>query len=69
MAITSKRARLMTIQELLTPQRTTEPVRCNHCDRDASDRDHELVERALRVRIRVLETRLAEIEAKVTARP
>jgi hypothetical protein len=67
MATTSKRARPMTILELLTTQRGTGSIPCNHCGRDASDRDHELLERALRVRIRGLEARLAALEAKLTA--
>lgn len=65
MATTSHRARLLTIQELLDSQRETGPARCSHCGRDA-DRDHELAEHALRLRIRALETRLAELEAKGT---
>jgi len=69
MATTSRRARPITIQELLNTQRTTGHERCAHCGRDASDRDLELVQRALRVRIRVLEARLAELEARLLATP
>jgi hypothetical protein len=53
----------MTIQELLTPQRNIVSPRCTHCNRDSADRDNELVEAALRKRIRVLEMRLYELEA------
>lgn len=57
---TQRRARPLTIHELLLSQRESSPPRCAHCD--AAARDHELVERALRVRIRALELRLAELE-------
>jgi hypothetical protein len=69
MATTSRRARLITIQELLNTQRSAGPTRCSHCGRDASDRDHELVQQALRVRIRGLEARLDELSAKLAAKP
>ena len=69
MAITSRRARLLTLQELLNSQRASGPARCNHCGRDAADRDHELVQQALQLRIRGLEARLAELEAKLAAGP
>jgi len=65
MATTSRRARLITLQELLNSQRETGPVRCSHCGRDSADRDHELVQQALRVRIRVLEARVSELEAQL----
>lgn len=61
---TPRRARPLTIQELLLSQRESSPARCDHC-RDAA-RDHELVERALRVRIRALELRLAELEDRLS---
>jgi hypothetical protein len=63
MAIPQRRSQPMTIQELLTPQRHIVSPRCTHCNRDSADRDHELVEAALRKRIRVLEMRLYELEA------
>jgi hypothetical protein len=59
---TQRRSRPLTIQELLISQREGGPPRCLRCDRAAAD--HELVERALRVRIRALELRLAELEAQ-----
>jgi len=37
-----------------------------HCGRDANDRDQELVEAALRTRVRVLEARLRALEAELT---
>jgi hypothetical protein len=65
MAVTQPRhGRPVTIQELLTPQRQIVPSRCTHCDRDRVDRDHELVEAALRKRIRALEMKLYEIESR-----
>ena len=69
MATTSRRARLITLEELLNSQRATGPARCNHCGRDASDRDQELVQQALQVRIRGLEARLAELAAQLAAKP
>jgi hypothetical protein len=65
MAIPQRRGRLLTIQELLESQRQTAASRCTHCGRDGSDRDHELVESALRARIRVLEARLGELGIKL----
>lgn len=65
MATTSRRARLISLQELLNSQRETGQVRCSHCG-DSADRDHELVQQALRVRIRVLEARLSELEARLS---
>jgi hypothetical protein len=66
MAVPQRRGRLITIQELLNSQRESVPTRCSHCRRDSTDRDHELVQAALRARIRVLETRLRELETKVS---
>ena len=57
------RGQSVTIQELLTPPREAVPARCTHCARDSADRDHELVQAALRKRIRVLEMKLYELEA------
>ena len=66
MAVTQqRRGRPVTIQELLIPQREIIPSRCTHCDRDRVDRDHELVEAALRKRIRALEMKMYELEAGV----
>jgi len=45
------------------------PTRCTHCGRDAHDRDHELLQAALRARIRVLEARVWALEADLVARP
>jgi DNA-binding transcriptional MerR regulator len=69
MATTSRRARLMTIQELLNTQRASGPARCGHCGRDAADRDHELVQQALQLRIRGLEARIAELEGRLASKP
>lgn len=63
MALQQGRNRLMTIQELLDSQREATPVRCAHCGRDAIDRAHELLHAALRTRIRMLEAKIAELEA------
>jgi hypothetical protein len=65
MAVPQRRGRLITIEELLEIQRETVPARCSHCRRDSTDRDHELVQAALRVRIRTLEIRLSELESKL----
>lgn len=67
-ATQQRRGRPVTIQERLAPQREIVLSRCTHCDRDRIDRDHELVEAALRKRIRLLEMRLHELEAGL-ARP
>ena len=64
MAVPHRRGRLITIQELLDIQRESEPARCERC-RDTGDRDHELLQAALRARIRVLETRVSELETKL----
>jgi hypothetical protein len=69
MAITQRRGRLITLQELLDTQRESVPVRCSHCGRDGQDRDHELVQASLRARIRTLEIRLVELEAKLEVEP
>ena len=55
-----RRGRLITIQELLEIQRESVPPRCEHCRRD--DRDREQLQAALRARIRVLESRVSELE-------
>lgn len=54
---------LMTIRELLDSQREAVPTRCVHCGREPHERDHELLEAALRARIRVLEARVWALEA------
>lgn len=59
------RGRPATIEELLTVQRQTAPTRCTHCERDRHDHDRDVVEAALRHRIRVLEDRVAKLEAWV----
>ena len=65
MALPQRRGRLITIQELLEIQRESVPPRCEHCRRDATDRDHELVQAALRARIRILEMRVSELETRL----
>ena len=65
MAVSQRRSRLITIQELLDIQRESVPVRCTHCRRDSADRDHELVHAALRARIRALEIKVSELEAEL----
>lgn len=65
MALQQRRDRLMTIRELLESQRESVPTHCVHCGRDASERDHELLNAALRARIRVLEARVCELEAEL----
>lgn len=54
------RGRLATIQELLSEQRASQPTRCTQCQADGQ---HELVEAALRARIKTLESRVAKLEA------
>jgi hypothetical protein len=66
MALQQRRDRLMTIQELLDTQRQTVPARCAHCGRDGTDRDHELLQAALRARIRALEAKVCELEGELT---
>jgi hypothetical protein len=68
MATPYRRDRPMTIQDLLLSQRETVPTRCTHCGRDSADRDHELVQAALRARIRMLEARVYDLEAMVAGR-
>lgn len=65
MAVQQRRDRLMTMRELLESQRETVPSYCMHCGRDTSERDHELLQAALRARIRVLEARVCELEAEL----
>jgi hypothetical protein len=65
MALQQRRGRLITIQELLDSQRETSAARCKHCGRDGTDRDHELLQAALRARIRVLEAKVCELEAEL----
>jgi hypothetical protein len=65
MAAQHRRERLLSIRELLDSQREIVPTRCTHCGRDAHDRDHELLQAALRARIRVLEARVWELEAGI----
>jgi hypothetical protein len=67
MAAQHRRDRLLSIRELLDSQREIVPTRCTHCGRDAHDRDHELLQAALRARIRVLEARVWELEAEIAA--
>ncbi|MGH9886318.1 MAG: hypothetical protein ACREBE_12360 [bacterium] len=62
MVVPQRRGRLITIQELLDIQREGVPTRCAHCQRDATDRDRDTTEAALRARIRVLEARVSELE-------
>jgi hypothetical protein len=67
MALQQRRDRLMTIRELLDSQRQTAPARCAHCGRDESDRDQELLQAALRARIRVLEAKVCDLEAELAS--
>ncbi|HSS03505.1 MAG TPA: hypothetical protein VLM79_40855 [Kofleriaceae bacterium] len=62
MVVPQRRGRLITIQELLDIQREGVPTRCAHCQRDATDRDRDQTEAALRARVRVLEARVSELE-------
>jgi hypothetical protein len=66
MAMQQRRDRLMTMRELLESQRETVPTRCAHCGRDSTERDHELLQAALRARIRVLEAKVCELEAEIS---
>jgi hypothetical protein len=67
MAAQQRRERLISIREFLDSQREVVPTRCTHCGRDAHDRDHELLQAALRARIRVLEARVWALEAELAA--
>jgi hypothetical protein len=67
MAAQQRRERLIPIRDLLDTQREIVPSRCTHCGRDAHDRDHELLQAALRARIRVLEARVWALEAELAA--
>jgi hypothetical protein len=69
MAAQQRRERLISIRDVLDSQREVVPTRCTHCGRDAHDRDHELVQAALRARIRVLEARVWALEAELVAAP
>jgi hypothetical protein len=60
-----RRGRPITIQALLASQREGVPAPCPRCGRDAADHDYDLVDAALRVRIRALEAKLAELEARL----
>lgn len=65
MALPQRRHRPTTVQELLDTRREIVPTRCTHCGRDAADRDHELVQAALRARIRLLEAKVNDLEAEL----
>jgi hypothetical protein len=65
MAAQHRRERILSIREFLDSQREIVPTRCTHCGRDAHDRDHELLQAALRARIRALEARVWELEAEI----
>ena len=41
--------------------------RCNYCGRDGADRDFDMVQEALRGRIRVLEAKVRDLEAMLVA--
>lgn len=41
--------------------------RCNYCGRDGADRDFDMVQEALRGRIRVLEAKVRDLEAMLRA--
>jgi len=66
MATQQRRERLMTIRDLLDAPRGAVEGRCAHCGRDPQDRDHELLQAALRARIRVLEARVWALEAEAS---
>lgn len=65
MAVPQRRSRLITIQELLDIQRESVPTRCAHCHRDLADRDHDVIDQALRLQIRALESRVRELETRL----
>ncbi|HEX4421681.1 MAG TPA: hypothetical protein VH165_27405 [Kofleriaceae bacterium] len=44
------------------------PVRCTYCGRDEADREFEMVQDALRGRIRMLEARVRDLEAMLAGR-
>jgi hypothetical protein len=65
MAAPQTRRRPRTIEELLVSQRESVPARCVHCGRDATDRDHQRIEAALRARIRRLEKAVEDLQAMI----
>lgn len=66
MAVPQRPDQMTAIRELLTSERQTVAPRCMHCARDSADRDHELVQAALRKRIRLLEMKLHDLEAQLS---
>jgi hypothetical protein len=65
MALPQRREQMTTIRERLTSQRHVVTPRCTHCARDSVDRDHELVQAALQKRIRMLEMKIYDLEARL----
>jgi hypothetical protein len=53
------------LQDLLELPHSHDEVeeRCNYCGRDGADRDFDMVQEALRGRIRVLEAKVRDLEA------
>jgi hypothetical protein len=60
--------RPLTLEDLLLSSRDEVPVRCNHCGRDGADREYEMVQDALRGRIRALEAKVRDLEAMLVSR-
>lgn len=63
------RKRTLDLQEVLMLPHDHGEVqeRCNYCGRDGADRDFDMVQEALRGRIRVLEAKVRDLEAMLVA--
>lgn len=53
----------LSLNDLMIAHHEAVPVRCSYCGRDDADRDFEIVQDALRGRIRALESRVRDLEA------
>lgn len=68
MPIPQHRHHVLTLQDLMMSHREVVPVRCTYCGRDEADREFEMVQDALRGRIRMLEARVRDLEAMLAGR-
>jgi hypothetical protein len=64
---TARKEREITLNDILMlPHEHDAGERCGHCGRDNADRDYEMVQEALRGRIRVLEAKVRDLELMLT---
>ncbi len=64
---TARKERAISLQDLLMlPHEHEVSERCNHCGRDGADRDYEMVQEALRGRVRMLEAKVRDLELMLT---